>query len=77
MREAPEIVRPGATAQESCQFCLCLMKKPAVVVRSTGERSRGAQEVPYGAAIEKARKRQVAALFGQAGESNLFLALKR
>jgi len=53
------------------------MKKPAVVVRSTGERSRGAQEVPYGAAIEKARKRQVAALFGQAGESNLFLALKR
>ena len=77
MRETPEIVRPGATAQESCQFCLCLMKKPAVVVRSTGERSRGAQEVPYGAAIEKARKRQVLLFLVKRGESNLFLVLKR
>jgi len=53
------------------------MKKPAVVVRSTGERSRGAQEVPYGAAIEKARKRQVLLFLVKRGESNLFLALKR
>lgn len=76
MREAPEIVRPGATAQESCQFRLCLMK-PTVVVRSTGERSGGAQEVPYGAAIEKAENGKSLFFLVKRGESNLFLALKR
>src|SRR6516162_3290065 len=43
----------GAIAQdrESCQFPFVLDEKPTVVsVGSAGERSGGAQEVPYGAA---------------------------
>jgi hypothetical protein len=54
-----------------------LDEKPTVGVGSTGERSGGAQEVPYGAAIEKAENGKSLFFLVKRGESNLFLALKR
>ena len=70
----------GAIAQERerCQFSFLLDEKPTVVpVGSTGERSGGAQEVPYRAAIEKTENGKSLLFLVKRGESNLFLALKR
>jgi len=44
---------------------------------STGGQSGGAQEVPCGAAIEKAENGKSLLFLVKRGESNLFLAFKR
>jgi hypothetical protein len=59
----------GAIAQdrESCQFPFVLDEKPTVVwVGSAGERSGGAQEVPYGAARSNSERAAPSAWVGRA-----------
>ena len=58
----------GAIAQdrESCQFPFVLDEKPTVVlVGSAGERSGGAQEVPYGAARSNSERAAPSACVGR------------
>ena len=58
----------GAIAQdrESCQFPFVLDEKPTVVsAGSAGERSGGAQEVPYGAARSNSERAAPSACVGR------------